>query len=267
MLFKQDSSLSPKDTRLSEAEEEHNKHALTAAIASAAAAEAAISAAQVAVEVVRLQSSHQQFKEKQEQLQPVKTRHDAPHSTHQCKGKIQEYSPAIKIQTAYRDDSNSERRWDDSILLKEVDASCIRKKEARSSASERNERWRNWMGHWVDTQLFKSKELEDLDSIFNSHYSRGGEESGRRQLKLRNNQVEALYSPFASRRFSPHRSHTSEAEDHSFPRSPLIPAYMAATKSTQAKARSTSFTRTRTMGNFDMNSDGYPLCIKKVNFF
>ena len=91
-----------KETRLSEVEEEHSKHALTVAIASAAAAEAAITAAQVAVEVVKLQSAaHQQLKEKQEQLQPVKTSHDVPHSTHQCQRKIQE-SSAIKIQIAFR---------------------------------------------------------------------------------------------------------------------------------------------------------------------
>lgn len=84
-----------KETRLSEAEEEQSKHALTVAIASAAAAEAAITAAQVAVEVVRLQSAHQQLKEKQEELHPFKE------SAYQCQKKIQE-SSAIKIQTAFR---------------------------------------------------------------------------------------------------------------------------------------------------------------------
>ncbi|ESW21015.1 hypothetical protein PHAVU_005G033800 [Phaseolus vulgaris] len=352
-----------KETRLSEAEEEHNKHALTVAIASAAAAEAAITAAQVAVEVVRLQSAHQQLNEKQEQLQPIRTRHDAPHSTHHCQRKMEE-SSAIKIQTAFRGylsrkalralkgivklqaiirgravrrqalctlkclesivsiqshvfarrlqmvegkwecgehedtegsrdkiirmDSNSERRWDDSMLLKEeVDASCMSKKEAvvkrervkeysfnhrKSAESERdkiNGRWRYWMEQWVDTQLSKSKELEDLDSVFSSHHSRTGKESGKRQLKLRNtqiqNQVEGLDSPaLSSRNTFPHRSQTSEAENHSFPSSPAIPTYMAATKSTQAKARSTSSPRARTGGNFDMNSDSYSPCKKKL---
>ncbi|WVY99749.1 hypothetical protein V8G54_025819 [Vigna mungo] len=352
-----------KETRLSQAEEEHSKHALTVAIASAAAAEAAITAAQVAVEVVRLQSAHQQLNEKQEQLQPVKTRHDALHSTHHCQRKMEEAS-AIKIQTAFRGflsrkalralkgivklqaiirgravrrqalctlkclesivsiqshvfarrlqmverrwdcgehedmegsrdkiirmDSNSERRWDDSILLKEeVDGSCMGKKEAvvkrervkeysfnhrKSAESERdkiNGRWRYWMEQWVDTQLSKSKELEDLVSVFSSHHSRPGEESGRRELKVRNNQrqnqFEGLDSPaVSSRNTFPHRSQTSEAEDHSFPSSPAIPTYMAATKSTQAKARSTSSPRARLGGNFDMNSDSYSPCKKKL---
>ncbi|KHN13712.1 protein IQ-DOMAIN 14-like [Glycine soja] len=181
-----------------------------------------------------------------------------------------------------RMDSNSERTWDDSILLKEeVDASCVSKKEAvlkrekvkeysfnhrRSAESERNKingRWRYWMEQWVDTQLSKSKELEDLDSVFSSHYSRPGEECGRRQLKLRNfqrqNQIEALDSPSLSS-----RNQTSGAEDHSVPSSPAIPTYMAATKSTQAKARSTSSPRARIGGNFDINSDSYSPCKNKL---
>ncbi|KAL5065849.1 hypothetical protein RYX36_027586 [Vicia faba] len=78
-----------------------------------------------------------------------------------------------------RMDSNSERKWDDSTLLKEeVDACCMIKKEGiikrerikeytfnhrRSAESERskvNGRWRYWLEQWVDTQLSKIKELE-----------------------------------------------------------------------------------------------------------
>ncbi|XP_061343999.1 protein IQ-DOMAIN 11-like [Gastrolobium bilobum] len=353
-----------KEERLREAEEEHSKHALTVAIASAAAAEAAIAAAQVAVQVVRLQSSHQ-HKEKPEEFQPVKTRHDASQSTYQLQRKIEE-SSAIKIQTAFRGylarkalkalkgivklqaiirgravrrqamstlkclqsivsiqshviarrlqmveerwdcgenedlqgsrdkiiriDTNSENRWDDSILLKEeVDASIISKKEAilkgerikeysfnhrRSAESERNKingRWKYWMEQWIDTQLSKSKELEDLDSVFSSH-SRTREECGRMKLKLRNiqrqNQVEGLDSPkLASRNYFPHRRQSSQGgeDDNSFPSSPAIPTYMAATKSTQAKVRSTMSPKLRTGGNWDINSDSYSPCKKKLS--
>ena len=51
-------------------------------------------------------------------------------------------------------------------------------------------------------------------------------------------------------------------EDHSFLSSPATLAYMAATESTKAKARSTSSPKIRTGGNVDMNSDNYSPCKK-----
>ncbi|OIW17070.1 hypothetical protein TanjilG_15653 [Lupinus angustifolius] len=173
-----------------------------------------------------------------------------------CDANEEKEGSKVKI---IRMDSYNEKRWDDSILLKEkLDASCIIKKEAvlkrqkikeysfnhrRSAESERskvNGRWRYWMEQWVDTQLSKSKELEDLDSVFSS-------QTRAKQLKLRNierqNQVEGLDSPSCS----------------------TIPTYMAATKSAQAKVRSTSSPRARTGGNMDMNSDSYSPCKKKLS--
>ncbi|CAJ2655103.1 unnamed protein product [Trifolium pratense] len=189
-----------------------------------------------------------------------------------------------------RMDSNSERKWDDSTLLKEeVDASCMIKKEAiikrerikeytfnhrRSAESERskvNGRWRYWLEQWVDTQLSKSKELEDLDSVFSSN-SKTAEEFGTRQLKLRNttqrqnqNPLEGLDSPILlSRKSFPHRRQCS-IEDQSFSSSPATPAYMAATESAKAKARSTSSPKARSW-NYDMNSDSYlSPCKKKLS--
>ncbi|KAH7519280.1 hypothetical protein FEM48_Zijuj08G0019300 [Ziziphus jujuba var. spinosa] len=80
------------------------------------------------------------------------------------------------------DIKGSQRRWDDSLLSKEeADASFLSKKEAlikrerikeywyshrKSAETERtkvNGRWRYWLEQWVDTQLNKSKELEDLE--------------------------------------------------------------------------------------------------------
>lgn len=104
------------------------------------------------------------------------------------------------------------------------------------------------MEQWVDTQLSKSKELEDSDSVFSSNYERT-------QLKIiqmhKQNEVEGLDSPILS----------------SFPSSPSIPTYMAATKSTKAKVRSSSTPRTRVVGgNWEMNSDfcNSP-CKKKIS--
>ncbi|XP_047166596.1 protein IQ-DOMAIN 11-like [Vigna umbellata] len=187
-----------------------------------------------------------------------------------------------------RMDSNSERKCDESTPSKEeLDSSCISMKETvlkrerikeysfnhrRSAESERskvNGRWRYWLEQWVDTQLSKSKELEDLDSVFSSH-ARSGEEYGGRQLKVRSinrqNPVEGLDSPtIGSRRSFPHRRQCSVGEDQSFSSSPATPAYMAATESAKAKARSTSSPKIRTGGNIDMNSDSYSPCKKKLS--
>jgi len=118
-------------------------------------------------------------------------------------------------------------------------------------------------------QHSKSKELEDLDSVVSSH-CREMDDCGRRQLKLgkiqRQNEIEGFDSPILStRKYLPHRSKKLEGGDYSFQSSLTIPTYMVATKSTQAKVRSTSTPRTRIGRNWDMSSDCYSPSKRRLN--
>ncbi|KAL9296113.1 hypothetical protein ACSQ67_022009 [Phaseolus vulgaris] len=160
-----------------------------------------------------------------------------------------------------RMDSNSERKCDDSTPSKEeLDTSCISMKETvlkrerikeysfnhrRSAESERskvNGRWRYWLEQWVDTQLSKSKELEDLDSVFSSHAG-GGEEYGSRQLK------EAVFSG----------------------RRPVIfklscnSSIHGCNRIGKSKSKINKLTKNKDRGNVDMNSDSYSPCKKKLS--
>ncbi|KAJ6428096.1 hypothetical protein OIU84_023504 [Salix udensis] len=126
-------------------------------------------------------------------------------------------------------DMNSERRWDGSLLTKEeANASSLSKKEAamkrerireywfnrrNSAESERRKpsgRWRYWLDQWVDTQLVKSKELEDLDSVLTSNPKSGVEYRGK-QIKVRGLQrlhhLDSVDSPhFSSKKILPQKA-------------------------------------------------------------
>ena len=115
------------------------------------------------------------------------------------------------------------------------------------------------MDQWVDTQINKSRELEDLDSVLTSN-PRQTDDCGRRQLKLRNvkgqNNFEGLDSPiFVPKRSIHHRRQCSLGDHNALSSSP-VPTYMAATESAKAKARSMSSPKTR-LGNFDTCSESY----------
>ncbi|KAF5469782.1 hypothetical protein F2P56_010345 [Juglans regia] len=184
-------------------------------------------------------------------------------------------------------DSNSQRRWDDSVLSKEEEEALFSsKKEAmikrerikdyafshrKSAETERskvNGRWRYWLDQWVDTQVVKSRELEDLDPVPTSN-PRQQEDYGRRQPKLRNvqgrNNLEGLESPIIVPRRSFHRRQCSLGDHNSFSSSPVVPTYMAATESAKAKARSMSSPKLRPR-SFDTCSESYSPCKNKLSF-
>lgn len=121
----------------------------------------------------------------------------------------------------------------------------------------------------MDTQLSKSKELEDLDTTFPSS-ARHKDEFGGKQLRLRkihsqcqNNQN--IDSPiFVPRKSFYHRKQCSLGDENSFTTSPVVPAYMAATESAKAKARSISSPKLRP-GSFDTYSESYSPCKNRLS--
>nr|GEU57972.1 hypothetical protein [Tanacetum cinerariifolium] len=147
-------------------------------------------------------------------------------------------------------DMNSQKRWDDSILTKEEENALLcSKREAAmkrerikeyaynhrmSSESEQskvNGKYRYWLEQWVDTQLAKREDLQNIrkKEDFESH-----------KVKLRN--LKSIDTPTYPPRTPHHRKQRSYGEEHcsSITGSPVVPTYMAATQSARAKSRSLS---------------------------
>ncbi|KAL9810205.1 putative IQ motif, EF-hand binding, P-loop containing nucleoside triphosphate hydrolase [Arabidopsis thaliana] len=101
-------------------------------------------------------------------------------------------------------DTNGQKRWDDSLLTKEEKEAVVMSKKEASLRRERikeyavthrksaesyqkrsNTKWKYWLDEWVDTQLTKSKELEDLD--FSSKTKPKDETLNEKQLKTPRN--------------------------------------------------------------------------------
>lgn len=166
-----------------------------------------------------------------------------------------------------RVDLNSQNRWDESTLTREeLKSSFLTKREAmikrerikdyylnhrRSAETERDRaymRRRYWLEQWVDAQLAKSNSQRNLDR---THSANGRNREPNSWHSQRQCQAETPDSPMQiPRRSYHHRKQRSIGDESSF----TMPAYMAATESAKARARSLSSPRLRPL-SFDVCSE------------
>nr|GMD65337.1 protein IQ-DOMAIN 14-like [Ipomoea batatas] len=171
-------------------------------------------------------------------------------------------------------DLNSQRRWDNRVLSKaEVNAMCSSKRDAairrdrireywlshrRSAESEQTSahtKQRYWLQQWVDAQLAKREDLENLGTVFSASARMKDRFDNQREANAKPNMLkqyktESLMSPIRA----PRRSFNNSIGDDSPVASPAVPTYMAATESAKARARSLSSPRLRPM-KFDAYSE------------
>ncbi|KAJ0448960.1 putative IQ motif, EF-hand binding protein [Helianthus annuus] len=149
-------------------------------------------------------------------------------------------------------DMNSQKRWDDSILTKEEEGAMLfGKREAamkrerireyalshrmstESEQSKVNMKWRYWLERWVDTELAKREDLQNLGKT---------EDFESQKVKLRNLKLTDTPNHHLPRT-THHRKQRSIGEEHLG--SPVFPTYMAATESARARARARSLSSPR----------------------